>query len=261
MIKIISGFTEKGGSTMAFINLTNALNLAGFDCVFYGPHDWHLDKCRSAKTNTLTLDKDDTIIVHFLGLEERPNVKNVILSCHEKNLFMVGKIKKFWDKVVFLNEKHREYHKDYTGDFTIIPNLKEDLKISDKTNLDKVAGIIGSFDENKQVHISIIRGLRDGCEKILLFGTPSQDIGYYQNFIKPLLSDKVVEMGFVNNKQSIYDMIGRVYHSSISEVATLVKDECYTTGTKFFGNDATDTPVSTLTNEEIINQWVKLLIL
>jgi hypothetical protein len=66
-------------------------------------------------------------------------------------------------------------------------------------------------------------------------------------------------MGFVNNKQSIYDMIGRVYHSSISEVATLVKDECYITGTKFFGNEATDTPVSTLTNQEIINEWIKLL--
>jgi hypothetical protein len=160
---------------------------------------------------------------------------------------------------VFLNENHRQYHKDYTGEYTIIPNLKEDLKPSDKTNLDKVAGIIGSFDVNKQVHISIIRALRDGCEKILLFGAPSQDIGYYQNFVKPLLSNKVIEMGFVNNKQSIYDMIGRVYHSSISEVATLVKDECYITGTKFFGNEATETPVSTLTNEEIINQWIKLL--
>jgi hypothetical protein len=57
----------------------------------------------------------------------------------------------------------------------------------------------------------------------------------------------------------MYDMIGRVYHSSISEVATLVKDECATTNTKFFGNEATYAPVSTLTNEEIMNKWIKLL--
>jgi hypothetical protein len=262
MIKIFTGWSEKGGSTFAFVALTNALNNAGYDTTLYGPHNWHLDKCKSGMLTSdiiSSVNGDDNLICHFFPFNSRPNAKRVILSCHEKNLFRVGQIYQYWDEVVFLNEKHRKYHKDYTGKFTIIPNLKENLKPSDKTGLDKVAGIIGSFDENKQVHISIIRALRDGCEKILLFGAPTPNIPYYENFVKPLLSDKVIEMGFINDKQSVYDMIGRVYHSSISEVATLVKDECETTGTKFFGNDATDTPVSLLTNEEIINKWIKLL--
>jgi hypothetical protein len=57
----------------------------------------------------------------------------------------------------------------------------------------------------------------------------------------------------------MYDMIGRVYHSSISEVACLVKDECGLTNTKFFGNHSTNNPLITLTNEEIINKWINIL--
>jgi hypothetical protein len=65
--------------------------------------------------------------------------------------------------------------------------------------------------------------------------------------------------GHTTNKQEMYDMIGRVYHSSKGEVACLVKDECYLTNTKFFGNEETDNEVSTLTNEEIIMSWRKTL--
>ena len=260
MIKIMTGWSDKGGSTMAFIALTNALNAAGYNTILYGPHTWHLDKCKSGllDNNTFnTVNKDDIVICHFLRLPARPNAKRVILSCHEKNLFPVGKVTKYWDEVVFLNQRHRLYHKDYFGKFSIIPNLKENLKPSDKTGLELIAGIIGSFDENKQTHVSIKRALNDGCEKIYLFGDPSYP--YYNNFVKPLLSDKVIEKGFMPNKQEMYNIIGRVYHSSISEVATLVKDECESTGTKFFGNDATDTKIPSLTNEEIIQNWIKLL--
>jgi hypothetical protein len=260
MIKIISGWSDKGGSTIAFIALTKELNKRGYDTTFYGPHTWHLDKCKSGmfdQSVVSNLKRDDIVICHFLNLQNRPNVKKMILSCHEKNLFRVGQMNQFWDEAVFINQKHRLYHKDYFGRFTIIPNLKEILKPSDKTGLDKIAGIIGTFDENKQTHVSIKRALSDGCEKVYLFGEASYP--YYENFIRPLLSDKVIQMGFTEDKQAMYDMIGRVYHSSISEVATLVKDECATTNTKFFGNEATDAPVSTLTNEEIMNKWIKLL--
>ena len=56
----------------------------------------------------------------------------------------------------------------------------------------------------------------------------------------------------------MYDMIGRVYHSSKGEVACLVKDECYLTNTEFFGNEETENEVSTLTNDEILTLWEKL---
>jgi hypothetical protein len=57
----------------------------------------------------------------------------------------------------------------------------------------------------------------------------------------------------------MYDMVGRVYHSSKSEVACLVKDECESTGVVFYGNDATDNPPVTITNDEILVKWLKLL--
>ena len=258
MIKIISDWSNKGGSTFAFIRLTNALNEAGYETTFYGPHEWHLDKCNAALLKDFIPRSEDIVIAHFLNLQERPPVKKVILSCHEKNLFEVGKIPQFWDKVIFLNKKHKQYHSQYRGKYAFIPNLKEPLEKKEKT-VKNIAGIIGSFDENKQVHISIERALSDGMEKVLLFGKPTERCPYYNHYIKPLLSDKVIEVGFFDDKQEMYDMISDVYASSKSEVASLVKDECETTGTKFHGNYATTHDGLKLTNEEIINKWIKEL--
>jgi hypothetical protein len=257
MIKIISGWSNKGGSTTAFIALTNALNAAGHKTKFYGPHDWHLDKCNSGKLQEFQALPNDRVIVHFLQLPSRPQAKKVLLSCHEKNLYEVGKIKPFWDEAIFINQRHREYHKEYNGKFSIIPNLREPLKKLDKTGLEKIAGVIGSFDVNKQTHVSIQRALEDGMEQIYLFGEPNTP--YFNEYVKPLLSDKVIVKGFSSDKQGMYDSIGCVYHSSISEVACLVKDECETTGTVFHGNYATDNPPVTLSNDEIIELWLKVL--
>ncbi len=258
MIKIISGYTNQGGSTVALINLTNALNDAGYETIFYGPHNWHLSKCKSDNINKVVFNKDDKLITHFITFNRRLPVSKTILTCHEKWWFKVGKIYQYWDTLVFLHEEHRNYHSDYKGDYEIIPNLKENLIKKDKSHLDKVAGIIGSIEDRKKTHLSIERAINDGCEKIYLFGK-IMDNNYYENIIKPLLNDKVEYKGFSDNKQMIYDMIGRVYHSSIGEVASLVKDECYLTGTKFFGNDETDNEISTLSNQEIINKWIEIL--
>jgi hypothetical protein len=260
MIKIISGWSDKGGSTFAFINLTNTLNQYGYDATFYGPHTWHLDKCKSGiLDSSLSVNEDDKLICHFIQLPNRPNASKVILSCHEKNLFEVGKIKQYWDKVVFLNEKQRDYHSSYTGDFTILPNLKEALV--KKESIDesrKIAGIIGSIDENKQTHLSIQRAFSEGYDKIFLFGNVT-DPNYYNSKVKPLMNENVIEYGFEKDKQKMYDMIDAVFLSSKSEVASLVKDECESTGTKFYGNTATDHDVINLTNDEIIKEWIKIL--
>jgi hypothetical protein len=256
MIKIASGWSEKGGSTFAFISLTNELNKCGHDTTFYGPHGWHLDKCKADMIGNIIINDDDILICHFLHLPSRPNAKKVILACHEKDLFEVGKIKKYWDEVIFLNNKHRDYHSLYNDAFSIIPNLKPKLIKREKAELLKIAGIIGSFDFNKQTHVSIKRALADGCEKVYLFGEPKGD--YYEKYVKPLCNDDtVIIKGFVNDKQEMYDMIGCVYHSSLSEVACLVKDECELTGTLFYGNESTDYVIEDLTNEQIINKWIE----
>jgi hypothetical protein len=259
MIKIVSGYSEKGGSTSAFIELTNEFNKRGVDMTFYGPHQWHLDKCKSGLLNDgFVVNNDDILICHFLNLPSRPNAKKVLLSCHEKWWFKVGDIKQYWDTAIFLHDEHRNYHSNYKGDYVIIPNLKPDLKPNDKTKLDLVAGIIGTIEDRKQTHVSIQRALADGCEKVLIFGQIGEQ-GYYEKFVQPLLNDKIEIVGFSNNKQEMYDSIGRVYHSSKGEVACLVKDECWLTNTQFFGNEETNNIVSPLSNDEIFQLWNKLL--
>lgn len=259
MIKILSGWSNKGGSTFAFINLTNALNEAGYEATFYGPHDWHLDKCKSDLLKNLKLDKNDKLIVHFLNLGNRPDVDRILLSCHEKNIFEVGDMRPFWDEAIFLNEKQRKYHSRYNGKYSIIPNLREPLIKNDKSiEVEKIAAVIGSIDENKQTHISIDRALGEGYEKVILYGNIT-DEKYYNEQVKPLINENVIEYGFESDKQKVYDSVGAVFLSSKSEVASLVKDECETTGTKFFGNYATNHDVIELTNDEIVNEWVKLL--
>jgi hypothetical protein len=260
-VKIISGYSDKGGSTTAFINLTNYFNENGINCTFYGPHEWHLDKCKSDLISNLKFEKTDVIISHFLNLQSRPDVKKIVLSCHENWWYEVADVKQYWDEVVFLHDKHREYHKRYLGDYSIIPNLKEDLISIEKPELDKVAGIIGTIEDRKQTHVSIQRALKDGCDKIFLYGHIG-DENYYQNNVKPLMSNpNIILMGHSTNKQNMYNSIGRVYHSSKGEVACLVKDECYLTNTKFFGNKETENEVSKLNNNEILQLWKQTLTL
>jgi len=171
---------------------------------------------------------------------------------------MVGDIEQYWDKLIFLHDEHRKYHSKYTGEYDIIPNLKEDLVKREKSELSKIAGIVGSIEDRKQTHLSIQRALRDGCEKIYLFGQIG-DERYYNGLIKPLLGNRIIHYGFAENKQAMYDMVGKVYHSSKGEVACLVKDECYLTGTEFYGNEETTHEVSDLTNDEIIDKWIEVL--
>lgn len=258
-IKIVSGHSEKGGSTIAFINLTNKFNENGYDCTFYGPHQWHLDKCKSDNINNLKFESDDIILIHFLKLPSRPLVKKIIFVCHEKWWWSFKNINKFFDTCVFLHEEHRKFHKEYDGEYVFIPNLKETLHSIEKNELELVAGVIGTIEDRKQTHLSIDMALKDGCEKVLVFGHIG-DFNYYDKFVKKFVDNKkVILMGYSSNKQEMYNSVGRVYHYSKGEVASLVKDECHLTNTKFFGNEETENEVSKLTNNQIIEEWKKIL--
>ena len=262
MIKILTGYSDKGGSTTALSNLCNSLNNYGYECKMYGPQDYHTTLCSGGKlTQDIinNISNEDRIITHFLKLPNRPKGKKVVLSCHEKWWFDFSTTPKHWDEVIFLHQAHKDYHKAYKGPFSIIPNIKELLIKKDKPELDKVAGIIGSIEDRKQTHISIQRALKDKCEKIYLFGKVG-NVRYYETFVKPLLGlPNIIEYGYTEGKQEMYDMIGRVYHSSNGEVACLVKDECWSTGTQFFGNEETENEVFEGTNEEIIEMWKNIL--
>jgi hypothetical protein len=101
-----------------FIKTLELINKYGIDTTFYGPHAWHLDKCKSGiLDNGFVVNTDDILVCHFLQLPSRPNAKKVILSCHEKWWFKVGEIKQYWDTAIFLHDAHREYHNAYKGGY------------------------------------------------------------------------------------------------------------------------------------------------
>jgi hypothetical protein len=260
MVKIISGYSAEGGSTTILINLTNMFNERGVETIFYGPNDFHLDKCKSDNLKNISLDKTDILLTHFLKLEMRPPVKNVVLACHEKWWFEVADMPKYWDNLVFSHEEHRKYHNRYNGPYTVIPNPKEPLIPIDKPELDLVAGVIGTVEERKQTHVSIERAFADGCKKVLLYGKVHENTPYFNKYVKKYVHHPDVNfMGYTNTKQEMYNSIGRVYHSSNGEVACLVKDECHYTNTKFFGNEQTEHIVSELTNDDIFELWKNVL--
>jgi len=263
MVKIVSGISMSGGSTIILINLTNLFNSKGIDTTFYGPHDFHLNECKSKKLSDLTFEnRKDILLAHHIKMEKRPPIKRVVLSSHEKWWFEVADIPVFWDTVVFNHEEHRNYHNRYNGPYVLIPNPKDTnqtLYAIDKPELDLVAGVIGTIETRKRTHLSIQRALDDGCEKVYVFGNIGE-LPYYNKYCKKYDYHPNVEfMGYGKNKQEMFNMIGRVYHMSEGEVSCLVKDECEYTNTKFFGNEQTQHETSKLSNDEIFELWKDVL--
>lgn len=259
MIKIITGYSGPGGSTSALRRLCDEFNARDIACEMYGPSDWFIKNPKHhRRLSELMLPTKDRIIAHWIDLKMKFKQKT-IFSCHEMWWFDFNNVTDFYHEVQFLTEKQKNYHTSRSNikKFFLLPNLKEKLEITKLDSSKNVAGVIGNIDERKNIHESIKRALDEGSEKVLVFGdilsTP-----YFNEKIKPLLNDKVIYMGH-KDKSFIYSNIDRVYHMSKGEVASLVKDECYTTGTMFFGNEETDNEVSIMTNDEIITSWKEKL--
>lgn len=257
MIKIISGYTNAGGSTVMLINLTNEFNKRGYDAIMYGYSYWFLNKCRSDSLPNLEILSSDNLIIHYSYFNSRPDVRKILMVNHEKEWSILPKINKFWDKIIFSTEENRKFH-SYTENYAIIPNIKSELHISKKDNVKDVAGVIGTIEPRKQTHLSIKKAIDDGYSKILIFGNIG-NVDYFKENVKPLLNDNIILKGYEEDKQKMYDQINAVYMLSKSEVATLVKDDCYLTNTEFIGNENTSHEVSSLTNDEIIDMWLKEL--
>ncbi len=259
MIKILSGWSNEGGSTTSWINLTNAFNKHNVDTIFYGPHKYHLDKCNSGSLNELNITPNDIIIAHFLKLPEnqKPNCKKLIFSSHEHEIFPVTESNyKMYDAIHYVSEHQRKWHGvDHPS--VIIPNIVDDLKESE--NPDNVFGIIGSIDKNKNVHLSLKRAITDGAKKILIYGVVT-DQNYYANYILPCMRkyDFIKMCGFCNDKQKMYDSISRVYQDSKMETWGYIKAECKKTGTEFYGNDATN-EIEIWNTEDILKKWIEVV--
>jgi len=253
-IKIISSWTRPGGGTVAHISLTNLLNDNGMDCTFYGPHDWHLDKCKGASIHEAVLTPDDIVISHFIHL---PSIKlrKHILYCHEKELFPLKSMDlSKYTSIVFVSNLQKEWHNVDHPSVIIPPPVS---KIPWKNPKNKVAGIIGSVDKNKQVHVSIERALKDGYEKVLLFGDVN-DLPYFNESINDFVnSGKIILAGHEDNREVMYAQISEVYHSSLSETYGLVEAEFKISGITFNGS-SNNQPI--LEEKEILEKWKTLLV-
>ena len=255
MIKIASGFTGPGGSTVVFNTLVNLFNEHGMDACLYGTYKWEGIDCRFEYIDKLSNTKDDILIYHYINFNPKPNAKKVILSCHETEIFRIDRIKPKYDVVHFVSEFQKEWQ---AVDGVVIPNPIR--KFSPRTNdgSKKVAGIIGSIDKNKRVHLSIERALKDGFTDIRLYGSLT-DFPYFHEMIEPLLSDKVKLCGISKDMGNTYNQLTKVYHSSKQETFNLVKFECMEAGVDYDGLEGNTTKAEYWTNERILEAWKKIL--
>lgn len=258
MIKVVSGHTDIGGSTIALINLVNLFNQNGLDACLFGNSSFPIGKCTYTSIGVFNLEPDDILIYHFLPITERPNIKKVILTCHETNWFNIKKINPVYDNVHFVSQ----FQKEWQGvDGTVIPNLISKLKHKIRLVKDKpeIAGVIGSIDRNKRTHISIEKALEDGCNIIKLFGRIT-DNQYYLEKVAPLLEDnKVIYCGVMEDKQSMYNQLDIVYHSPELETFNMIKPECAAAGVAYVGNEGNDTKAEIWDDNRILEAWKNLL--
>lgn len=260
MIKILTGWSNPGGSTIAHINLCNLFNKNNLDCILLGPHQYHLDKCKAGiLTNDLVLNKEDILIVHFLQLNKKFNCKKMIYSCHETNIMPIKNINQsIYDYIQFVSRSQYNWHQlSFNNNHIIIPNIVAKLNKSPLNT--QTAGIIGSVDRHKQTHLSIERAINKGYKNILLFGVVT-DQDYYNYSVKKYVDSKQIKlMGHYDDKQKMYDSIDEVFHSSQRETFNLIKAECYYTGTKYDGLPSTKTDAELWSETDILNAWEKIL--
>lgn len=257
-VKIISGWSNPGGSTCHHIWLTNKLNEQGYDCTFYGPHDWHLDKCKSGKiSDGVHIDPEDTVVIHYIPIEAvtRVEARRRIYSCHEApSLSPVRDMDLSQvDAVHFVSARQSEAQ-GIEHDQMVIPPHVERINWSAPGN--NKAAVIGSIDSNKNPRKAIEDALRDGYERILLFGKVN-DPNYFTNHILPFIVQGVVEIRqHVDDREKMYNEVDAVYHSSASETFGLVEAECKLSGIPYRGVEFLPKIMS---DEEIIEKWKEIL--
>jgi len=261
-VKIVTGWSNPGGSTTCIINLAKKLIDSGYDVEVFGPHDWHIHELARQGYNVgfgskyFSCKEDDIVISHFSMLGPI-KAKKKIYWCHEMSNFMnlTDDMMEPYDKVVFVSETQKKTHSLKSDRSIVIPNFIEEFP---KMKHERACGIIGSIDTNKQTHMSIQKALHDGEKKIYLFGNVTDKV-YYDNFVK-----HYVDSGFVSppmyeaDKVKMYSMIDKVYHSALYESFGLVKAECYALGIDYMGTVGED-ECSYKTNDEVFELWKEIL--
>ncbi len=260
VVRIVSGWSAPGGSTVAFINLTNLLNDNGIEAVFYGPQDWHLDKCKGEPMNNFTSGEDDVLICHFVDLKAISKLKAAkkYLYCHETNLYPLAKMElRNLDAVVFVSNSQKKWHSvNYFS--VIIPPVVKKVDWEPRASL-ITAGVIGSIDAHKRTHLAIERALIEGAEKVLLYGEIT-DYPYFNEFVSPYVnSGKAALMGHEDDRSKMYNSIDKAFIASERETFGLVHAECKVSRIPCWVADTAMSNGQILEDSEILEKWQELL--
>lgn len=262
MIKIVTAYSGPGGSTTAFANLCNLFNASGLRCELYGVSDWVKSQLATDcfKTHAaVSINKNDTVLWHMLKPPaQRLFVRKLILSCHETNLYPVKEFKHAFHAIHFVSQ----FQKDWHGvDGVVIPNVINKFTRTEKRVTNKVAGIIGSIDSHKRVHLSIERAITNpAVERVELWG-PITDHAYFNAQVLPFLGGRVAYHGVAGQMQAVYDRLDIVYSSSQRECLPMIQGECIQAGVEFDGlpESARDASDYIFDDGMILDKWRRLL--
>jgi hypothetical protein len=258
-IKFVLGFSDFGGSTIAIMEQCKLLDSNGYDVDIYGVSIWPLSQYHKYKhVSELRIEPEDILIYHVTELENRPNCKLCLLYLHEKHIFrLIHRKVSGYDNFIFLNESQKQFHEKQNG--FIVPNRFLSL-VDPKQHFPpnkNIAGIVGTIQHRKQQHVSIQKALENNCSEVRLYGNYVSD--YFDDYIKPLLSDRVIYCGHIDPKyrMKMYNEFDDLYHYSTDESSSLVVGECKILNKKVFKSEEVD-DCEIFNDEKILTCWNKI---
>ena len=252
-IKIVTSYSGFGGSTISLLELCEAFTSQGHECFMYGPDQWPRSNLFK-NISELSLNSNDYVIQHLIELPQRPMVKRIILSCHEKSYFDLNRMNtNGYDAIRFVSRSQQEWH---GVDGVIIPNIFEKGSHIGPVG---VAGVIGSISERKQTHVAIESALSDD-QQVLVYGPfKKSNQNYLDEFVMPLLKHpRVKYMGLVRDRHRMYSTVSAVYCASKEECACRVRGECLSLGIPFH-NTGDALEYEMWSKNRIIKEWTRLM--
>lgn len=290
MIKIVSGHSYPVGSTVALANLCNQLNSRGYASIFYGPDNWHIDKCASGTLENFKPGSGDIIILHDIELwsvaelsalgstapgtgqncswrawarrvlgclapASPPEQFKLVLTCQKDDACREMTVRHaLFHKIHFISEAQKSFRATKYPKF-VCPNFTAELPPSN-SKPEKTAGVIGTISQENGTEAAIVKALQEGMDTVILYGYLADPIYYYSK-IEPLIRahpGKIKFAGFVDDQQKMYDSVSDVYTGRAS---CSVRRECAMTHTRYHGPEV-DADVN-MTNDQIFEVWKKEL--
>ena len=288
MIKIISGYSHAAGATLALVNLCNQFNSRGYACVFYGPDNWHLEKCKSAQLAEFVPKAGDIILVNDIPLwsagdlsdisalveqngargllgalgrmskmllpSKAPPSYNLFLTCPNNDTLPKASVRlSFFRKVHFTCEALANYSR-ISRPLFVAPSFCVDLKKAEHKP-EKTAGVIGSIKKHNNTVEAVEKALLDGMETVILFGYMKDPLYYYEK-IAPLAikyPGKIKYAGFIDDRQKMYDAISDTY-ASVNKPWSTVGHESAMTNTRYHAPEPLNAD-GRMTNDQIFEIW------